>query len=152
MAKTNQDNYRRVGLNNNLIPINERTPEEQAEIHRKAQAAQARTKRERRATRELLDDILYSEIGKKELKERVVGKGLENNELTGLLLQMASKAGNNANMARLIFELKGDLQQQGQVQVNVINQMSDDQIQAELDKLGGGNGCINITPEPPKIE
>lgn len=140
------------GMRENLIPLNERTPEERAEICRKGQLKGAQTKRERRQTREILDDILYSEIARPELKQRIIDKGLSNNELTGLLLQMASKAGNNANMARLIFELKGDLAQQGQVQVNVINQMSDDQIQAELDKLGGDDGCINITPRPPEIE
>ena len=140
------------GMPNNLIPINERPKEEQLELQRKGQLKGAQTRKERRQTRELLDDILYSEIAKPELKQRVIDKGLSNNELTGLLLQMASKAGNNANMARLIFELKGDLQQQGQVQVNVINQMSDDQIQQELDKLGGGDGCINITPRPPELE
>ena len=140
------------GMRENLIPLNELPAEQAREIQSKAGKASGEKRRERRATRELLDDILYSEIARPELKQRVIDKGLTNNELTGLLLQMASKAGNNANMARLIFELKGDLQQQGQVQVNVINQMSDDQIQQELDKLGGGDGCINITPRPPELE
>ena len=138
----------------NLIPITERTPEEQLAIRQKAQAAQAKKRRERRETREILNDILYSDFsGKDEIKEKITAKNLENTELTGLLMQMASKAGHNANMAELIFKLKGDLQQESQtVNVNVYSQMTDDQLEQERQKILSGNDEIDVTPKPPEIE
>jgi hypothetical protein len=138
----------------NLIPITERTPEEQLAIRQKAQAAQAKKRRERRETREILNDILYSDFsGKDEIKEKITAKNLENTELTGLLMQMASKAGHNANMAELIFKLKGDLQQESQtVNVNVYAQMTDDQLEQERQKILSGNDEIDVTPKPPEIE
>ena len=139
------------GMRENLIPINTRPPEEQLEIRQKAQATQAKKKKERRETRDLLNDILYSEISKEELKNKVLAKGLDNNELTALLLSMVNKSSNNANMARLLFELKGDIGQQQQVNINIVNQMSDEQIADELKRLGGGGDAINITPLPPEL-
>jgi hypothetical protein len=137
----------------NLIPITERTPEEQLAIRQKAQAAQAKKRRERRETREILNDILYSDFsGKEEIKEKITAKNLENTELTGLLMQMASKAGHNANMAELIFKLKGDLQEQNTVNVNVYAQMTDDQLEQERQKILSGNDEIDVTPKPPEIE
>jgi hypothetical protein len=138
----------------NLIPITERPPEEQLAIRQKAQAAQAKKRRERRETREILNDILYSDFsGKDEIKEKITAKNLENTELTGLLMQMASKAGHNANMAELIFKLKGDLQQESQtVNVNVYSQMTDDQLEQERQKILSGNDEIDVTPKPPEIE
>jgi hypothetical protein len=138
----------------NLIPITERTPEEQLAIRQKAQAAQAKKRRERRETREILNDILYSDFsGKDEIKEKITAKNLENTELTGLLMQMASKAGHNANMAELIFKLKGDLQQESQtVNVNIYSQMTDEQLDQERQKILSGNDEIDVTPKPPEIE
>lgn len=137
----------------NLIPITERPPEEQLAIRQKAQAAQAKKRRERRETREILNDILYSDFsGKDEIKEKITAKNLENTELTGLLMQMASKAGHNANMAELIFRLKGDLQEQNTVNVNVYAQMTDEQLDQERQKILSGNDEIDVTPKPPEIE
>jgi hypothetical protein len=138
----------------NLIPITERTPEEQLAIRQKAQAAQAKKRRERRETREILNDILYSDFsGKEEIKEKITAKNLENTELTGLLMQMASKAGHNANMAELIFKLKGDLQQESQtVNVNIYSQMTDEQLDQERQRILSGNDEIDVTPKPPEIE
>lgn len=138
----------------NLIPINQRPPEEQAIIRQHAAAASAKKKRERRATREILNDILYSAFsGKDEIKQKIAAKQLDNTELTGLLLQMAGKAAHNANMAELIFKLKGDLQQDSQtVNVNVYAQMTDDQLEQERQKILSGNDEIDVTPKPPEIE
>jgi hypothetical protein len=137
----------------NLIPITERTPEEQLAIRQKAQAAQAKKRRERRETREILNDILYSDFsGKDEIKEKITAKNLENTELTGLLMQMASKAGHNANMAELIFKLTGDLQEQNTVNVNIYSQMTDEQLDQERQKILSGNDEIDVTPKPPEIE
>lgn len=137
----------------NLIPITERAPEEQLAIRQKAQAAQAKKRRERRETREILNDILYSDFsGKEEIKEKITAKNLENTELTGLLIQMANKAGHNANMAELIFKLKGDLQEQNTVNVNIYSQMTDEQLDQERQKILSGNDEIDVTPKPPEIE
>ena len=137
----------------NLIPITERPPEEQLAIRQKAQASQAKKRRERRETREILNDILYSDFsGKDEIKEKITAKKLENTELTGLLMQMASKAGHNANMAELIFKLKGDLQESQTVNVNVYSQMTDEQLEQERQKILNGNDEIDVTPRPPEIE
>jgi hypothetical protein len=138
----------------NLIPINQRPPEEQAIIRQHAAEASARKKRERRQTREILNDILYSTFsGKDEIKQKIKDKGIENTELAGLLMQMATKAANSANMAELIFKLTGDLQQESQtVNVNVYAQMTDDQLEQERQKILSGNDEIDVTPKPPEIE
>jgi hypothetical protein len=138
----------------NLIPINQRPPEEQAIIRQHAAEACARKKRERRQTREILNDILYSTFsGKDEIKQKIKDKGIENTELAGLLMQMATKAANSANMAELIFKLTGDLQQESQtVNVNVYAQMTDDQLEQERQKILSGNDEIDVTPKPPEIE
>ena len=137
----------------NLIPLTERSPEEQLAIRRKAQAAMTKKCKERRATKDILEDILYSEFsGKDEIKQKISAKGIENTELAGLLLQMAGKAAHNANMAELIFKLKGDLQEQNTVNVNVYSQMSDDQLEQERQKILSGNDEIDVTPKPPEIE
>jgi hypothetical protein len=138
----------------NLIPINQRPPEEQAIIRQHAAEASARKKRERRQTREILNDILYSTFsGKDEIKQKIKDKGIENTELAGLLLQMAGKAAHSANMAELIFKLTGDLQQESQtVNVNVYSQMTDEQLDQERQKILSGNDEIDVTPKPPEIE
>lgn len=137
----------------NLIPINKRPPEEQAIIRQHAAQASAKKKRERRETREILNDILYSTFsGKDEIKQRIADKGIENTELAGLLLQMAGKAAHNANMAELIFKLKGDLQESQTVNVNVYSQMTDEQLEQERQKILNGNDEIDVTPRPPEIE
>jgi hypothetical protein len=138
----------------NLIPINQRPPEEQAIIRQHAAEASARKKRERRQTREILNDILYSTFsGKDEIKQKISEKGIENTELAGLLLQMAGKAAHNANMAELIFKLKGDLQQESQtVNVNIYSQMTDEQLDQERQRILSGNDEIDVTPKPPEIE
>ena len=129
------------------------SPEERSAIARKAQLESAKARKENRQVKDLLHDLLYSDFsGDENTKNLLASKGVAGNEVNGLLVQMMKRAGRSSTMAELLFKLHGDLQDGTNVQVNVINQMSDDQIQAELDKLGGGNGCINITPEPPKIE
>ena len=147
------DNYRRVGKNNNLIPINELPQERQNEIRAKSGPAAAKACKEKRQVKELLHELLYSEFsGDDKIKDILDRKGAAMNEVNGLLYQMMRRAGRSSTMADLLFRLHGDLQDGTNVNVNVINQMSDEQIQSELDKIGGGGGCINVTPEPPKIE
>ena len=137
----------------NLIPFNERTPEEQAAIASIGGKAKSKKQREQRQVKDLLHDLLYSDFtGDENIKNTLERKGAAVNEVNGLLYQMTKRAGRSSTMAELLFKLHGDLQDGNNIQVNVINQMSDDQIQQELDKLGGGDGCINITPRPPELE
>ena len=140
-------------IKKDFIPLNKRPPEEQREICRKGQQAMVKKVKAKRAVRDIIDDIFYSEsTSKKEIKDKLIAKGLATNEIGTLLMQMVDKAGHNAHMGELLFKLHGDLQEGANVQVNVINQMSDEQIQAELNKLGGGGDAINITPTPPLLE
>ena len=141
------------GKTTNLIPINQRPPEEQIAIRKKAQAAMSKKCKERRATKDILEDILYSKFsGKDEIRDKIESKGIENTELAGLLLQMAGKAAHNANMAELIFKLKGDLQESQTVNVNVYSQMTDEQLEQERQKILNGNDEIDVTPRPPEID
>ena len=137
-------------LANNFLNL---TPEQRKAIASKGGKAGVKAQKEQRQIKDLLHDLLYSDFdGDEKIKKTLEDKGASVNEANGLLYQMMKRAGRSSTMAELLFKLHGDLQDGTNVQVNVINQMSDDQIQAELDKLGGGDGCINITPEPPKIE
>ena len=65
---------------------------------------------------------------------------------------MTKKASKSANMAELVFKLTGDLQEQPQQNITIVNQLSDEQLQQQLNQLRGNDGCINVTPEPPKLE
>ena len=65
---------------------------------------------------------------------------------------MTKRAGKSANMAELVFKLTGDLQEQPQQNITIVNQLSDEQLQRQINELRGNDGCINITPEPPKLE
>ena len=97
--------------------------------------------------------VIYSKFsGKDEIRDKIESKGIENTELAGLLLQMAGKAAHNANMAELIFKLKGDLQESQTVNVNVYSQMTDEQLEQERQKILSGNDEIDVTPRPPEIE
>jgi hypothetical protein len=55
-------------------------------------------------------------------------------------------------MAELVFKLTGDLQEMPQQNITIVNQLSDEQLQAQINQLRGNDGCIDITPEPPKLE
>lgn len=51
-----------TGVNNNLIPVTERSPEEQRAISKKGQAASAKKRRERKAFREAVLDGLSCKL------------------------------------------------------------------------------------------
>jgi hypothetical protein len=130
----------------------DRPPEEQTAIARKGQAAQARNKRARKTAKEVLLDLLATDSTDKDIAAITLAKGLDGNELTTLLYNMTKKASKSANMAELVFKLTGDLQEQPQQNITIVNQLSDEQLQQQINQLRGNDGCINITPEPPKLE
>jgi hypothetical protein len=56
-------------------------------------------------------------------------------------------------MAELVFRLNGDLQEAPQQQITIVNQLSDEQLEAERRKiLNSTSDIIDITPEPPQLD
>jgi hypothetical protein len=95
---------------------------------------------------------LHSSSTDKDLANIAKDKGIEGTELATLLIAMTKKASRSANMAELVFKLTGDLQEQPAQNITIVNQLSDEQLQQQINQLRGNDGCINITPEPPKLE
>ena len=122
------------------------------ELAQRAAAISHEKRRKRRAAKDILLDILHSDSTDKELTALANNKGIEPTELATLLLNMTKRAGKSANMAELVFKLTGDLQEQPQQNITIVNQLSDEQLQRQINELRGNDGCINITPEPPKLE
>jgi hypothetical protein len=122
------------------------------ELAQRAAAISHEKRRKRRAAKDILLDILHSDSTDKELSALANDKGIEPTELATLLLNMTKRAGKSANMAELVFKLTGDLQEQPAQNITIVNQLSDEQLQAQINQLRGNDVCINITPEPPKLE
>jgi len=128
------------------------TPEEQKAINAKGGRNAVKTKRKRREAKSILLDLLASDSTDKNIAAICEGKGIEGTELATLLYNMTKKASKSANMAELVFRLSGDLVEQPQANITIVNQLSDEQLQAQINQLRGNDGCIDITPEPPKLE
>jgi hypothetical protein len=130
----------------------DRTPEERKEIARKGQETSVRRRKVKKTAKEVLQDLLASDSTDKDIAAICEGKGLDGSELATLLYNMTKKASKSANMAELVFKLTGDLQEQPAQNITIVNQLSDEQLQQQINQLRGNDGCINITPEPPKLE
>jgi hypothetical protein len=55
-------------------------------------------------------------------------------------------------MAELVFKLTGDLQEAPQQNITIVNQLSDEQLLQERQKILGGQDMIDVTPRPPELE
>jgi hypothetical protein len=132
--------------------LNDYTPEQRKDIAVKGQQASARKKRHKRAAKEVLLDILSSDTTDRDMERIATDKGIEATELTTLLLNMTRRASKSANMAELVFKLTGDLQESPQQNITIVNQLSDEQLLAERQKILGGQDMIDITPRPPELE
>jgi hypothetical protein len=130
----------------------DRTPEERKEIARKAQETSVKRKQERKRAKEVMLDLLATDSTDKDVAAICESKGIDGSELATLLYNMMKKASKSANMAELVFKLTGDLQEQPAQNITIVNQLSDEQLQAQINQLRGNDGCINITPDPPKLE
>jgi hypothetical protein len=130
----------------------DRTPEERKEIARKAQETSVRKRKVKKTAKEVLQDLLASDSTDKDIAAICEGKGLDGSELATLLYNMTKKASKSANMAELVFRLTGDLEQAPQQNITIVNQLSDEQLQQQINQLRGNDGLINVTPEPPKLE
>lgn len=128
------------------------TPEERREITKKAGQKSVAAKRARRAAKDVLLDILASDSTDKDLTNVLANKGIEGTELATLLLNMTKRANKSAQMAELVFKLTGDLQEQPTQNITIVNQLSDEQLQQQINQLRGNDGMIDVTPEPPKLE
>ena len=128
------------------------TPEERSALAKKGNAQAQKRKRTRRAAKDILLDILASDSTDKDIADIVMDKGVEGTELATLLYNMTKKASKSAQMAEVVFKLSGDLQEQPAQNITIVNQLSDEQLQQQINQLRGNDGCINITPEPPKLE
>lgn len=128
------------------------SPEERSAIAKKGNAQAQKRKRTRRAAKDILLDILSSDSTDKDIANIVMDKGVEGTELATLLYNMTKKASKSAQMAEVVFKLSGDLQEQPQQNITIINQLSDEQLQRQINDLRGNDGIIDITPEPPKLE
>ena len=130
----------------------DRTPAERREIARKAQETSAKRKQERKRAKDVLMDLLATNSTDKDVAAICESKGIDGSELATLLYNMMKKASKSANMAELVFKLTGDLQEQPTQNITIVNQLSDEQLQQQLNQLRGNDGCINVTPEPPRLE
>jgi len=130
----------------------DRTPEERKAIARKAQETSVRKRKVKKTAKEVLQDLLASDSTDKDIAAICEGKGLDGSELATLLYNMTKKASKSANMAELVFKLTGDLQEQPQQNITIVNQLSDEQLQRQINQLRGNDGMIDVTPEPPKLE
>jgi hypothetical protein len=128
------------------------SPEERSAIAKKGNAQAQKRKKTRRAAKDILLDILASDSTDKDIANIVMDKGVEGTELATLLYNMTKKASKSAQMAEVVFKLSGDLQEQPQQNITIVNQLSDEQLQAQINQLRGNDGLIDVTPEPPKLE
>jgi hypothetical protein len=128
------------------------TPEERSALAKKGNAQAQKRKRTRRAAKDILLDILSSDSTDKDIANIVMDKGVEGTELATLLYNMTKKASKSAQMAEVVFKLSGDLQEQPQQNITIVNQLTDEQLQRQIADLRGQGGMIDITPEPPKLE
>jgi hypothetical protein len=130
----------------------DRSPEERKEIARKGQETSVRKRKVKKTAKEVLQDLLASDSTDKDIAAICESKGLDGSELATLLYNMTKKASKSANMAELIFKLTGDLEQAPQQNITIVNQLSDEQLQAQINQLRGNDGMIDVTPEPPALE
>jgi hypothetical protein len=111
-----------------------------------------RKQKAKRAAKDVLIDLLMSDSTDKSVKEIVANKDIEPTEQATLLYNMMRKASKSANMAELVFKLTGDIADQPQQNITIVNQLSDEQLQQQINQLRGNDGMIDVTPEPPALE
>lgn len=132
--------------------LSDYTPEERKELAKKANEKSQRSKRVKRAAKDILADLLASDSTDKDVAAIVEGKGIEATEHATLLFNMMKRANKSAQMAELLHKLTGDLQESPTQNITIVNQLSDEQLQQQINQLRGNDGMIDVTPEPPKIE
>ena len=128
-------------------------PDEQKAVNaRKGGIISQRKQRIKRETKDVIQDLLESDSTDKDLAAIVEGKGIEPTEKATLLYNMMKRSYKSAPMAELFFKLYGDLKEQPQANITIVNQLTDEQLQRQIADLRGQGGMIDVTPEPPKIE
>ena len=132
--------------------VSDYTPEERKAMQIKGQQNSVKTRRKRRAAKDVLLDILNSTSTNTALAETLKAKGIEGTELATLLMAMTNKASKSAQMAELVFRLSGDLTESPSANITIVNQLSDEQLLQERQRLMSGGQVIDVTPRPPELE
>jgi hypothetical protein len=151
MSQEEKKTQTKCAWNNGRI-MGDLPKEQRNAIAVKAGQASGRERKKRRAAKEILLDILHSQTTDSEMEQIAKVKGIEATELSALLMNMTKRASRSANMAELVFKLTGDLEQAPQQNITIVNQLSDEQLLAERQKILGGQDMIDITPRPPELE
>ena len=128
------------------------TKEQLRENQKKAVEVRERNKKKRQTAKAVLQELLASDSTDKASSEILKGKNIEQTELATLLLNMTKRASKSANMAELVFRLTGDLEQAPQQNITIVNQLSDEQLLMERNRLMQGGQVIDVTPRPPELE
>lgn len=122
------------------------------ELGKKGQEARERNKKKRQTAKEVLQALLASDSTDKEAAKIMQDKNIEATEMSTLLLNMTKRASKSANMAELVFRLTGDLQEAPQQNITIVNQLSDEQLLQERQRLMSGGQVIDVTPRPPELD
>lgn len=87
----------------NLIPLNERTKNEQREIQRKGGIASGRVRREKADLKKKIDEVLAMEVFSPQLKETLEGMGLTTTNQSAIAVKLLQQALNGNMRAIELF-------------------------------------------------
>lgn len=141
-------------IDNFIAYRNSLTKEEKRKISQRGAKSAAIKARDKRTTKEIIDIMLDSRISDVEKRREIESYGVLGIRRAELVHNIIQKASKSANMAELLFRLNGELQtEKQQVNVTVVNQLTDEQLELERQRLTGqSQTMLDITPEPPQIE
>lgn len=114
------------GLNNNLVPMSERSIEEARAIGRKGGINSGKARRQRRKARECMEEILSCDVQEGKVKEALKKMGIKEENIQNTMLLMFSlfqsgvKTG-DAGTVKTILEIAGDMDIQQEQQAPTIN-------------------------------
>ena len=111
------------------------------------------TARAKRTTKEIVQIMLDSTISDVQKRKEIESYGMAGIRRAELIDNIIKRASKSANMAELLFRLSGDLENDKQVNVTVVNQLSDKELENERQRLSEQtNRLIDVTPKPPIID
>lgn len=125
----------------NLVPF---TRENAAMYGRKAGLASAEAKKEQKRLNEQLREALYLPVKDEALAQKLTEQGLEPTYAGMVIYNVFQKAGKNAMMARLLFELLGELKPQG-ITINNTNIVETEAYQKGY--KAGQDAFLSMLPE-----
>lgn len=90
-----------------LIPLNERSPDERREIARKGAAASNAVQRKKRNLRKILQAIIEAPTNDSKIKSELESMGIEDTQGALMLLRAVQTAGKNPLMLEKVMHLLG---------------------------------------------